>query len=119
MKYISRISIVFILLISLKVSAQDNLRYCPYHIKELLINFDKYTNFQEGDVNLKNASSLFYYDESAFSKEKIIPNIYTDWFNDEGDEMLTMGNFASKYKQYFTDKEIKYDTLLNDRIVRE
>jgi hypothetical protein len=118
MKYISRISILFILLVSLNVSAQDNLKYCPYHIKELLIQFDKYTNFKE-DVYLKNVSSLFYYDEGNFEKEKVIPNIYNDWFNDDGDELLTMGSFAEKYRKYFTNKELKYDTLLNDRIARE
>jgi hypothetical protein len=118
MKYISRISIVFILLVSLKVSAQESLKYCPYHIKELLIEFDKYTNYKD-DVYQKNVSSLFYYDESSFEKEKVIPNIFNEWFADEGDEMLTMGDFASKYKKYFTNKELKYDTLLNDRIARE
>jgi hypothetical protein len=118
MKYIIRISIVFILLLSFRVSAQDNLRYCPYHIKELLIQFDKYTNFKE-DASLKNVSSLFYYDESSFGREKIIPNIFTEWFGDDGNEMLTMSEFAEKYKKYFGNKELKYDTLLNDRIARE
>jgi hypothetical protein len=118
MKYISRITILLILLVSLNVSAQENLKYCPYHIKELLIQFDKNSNFKE-DVYLKNVSPLFYYDEGSFEKEKIIPNIFNDWFGDEGDEMLTMGDFAAKYKKYFTNKELKYDTLLNDRIARE
>jgi hypothetical protein len=118
MKYISRISIVIILLLSLRLSAQDNLRYCPYHIKDLLIQFDKYTNFKD-DVSPKNVSSLFYYDESSFDREKIIPNVFIEWFGDEGNTMLTMGEFASKYKQYFANKEIKYDTLLNDRIARD
>jgi hypothetical protein len=118
MKYISRISILFILLVSFRVFAQENLRYCPYHIKELLIEFDKYSNFKD-DVSLRNISPLFYYQDGAFEKEKVIPNIFTDWFGDEGNEMLTMGEFASKYKSYFTNKELKYDTLLNDRIDRE
>ncbi|NTV84976.1 MAG: hypothetical protein HGA23_11870, partial [Bacteroidales bacterium] len=109
MKYISRISIVFILLVSLKVSAQEGLKYSPYHIKELLIEFDKYTNYKD-DVYQKNVSSLFYYDEGSFEKEKVIPNIFNEWFADEGDEMLTMGDFAAKYKKHFTNKELKYDT---------
>lgn len=118
MKYITRISIVFILLLSFRLSAQDNLRYCPYHIKDLLIQFDKYTNFKE-DPSLKNVGSLFYYDEASFEKEKTIPNIFIDWFGDEGNTLLTMGEFASKYRQYFANKELKYDTLLNDRIARD
>lgn len=118
MKYISRLSIVIILLISLRISAQENIRYCPYHIKELLIAFDQYTNFKD-DVSLRNVSPLFYYSEGSFDREKVVPNIFRDWFKDEGDEMLTMGEYASKYKSYFTNKELKYDTLLNDRIVRE
>jgi hypothetical protein len=118
MNYISRISILIILLVSFRAIGQDNLKFCPYHIKELLINFDKYSNFKE-DVYLKNVATLFYYNEASFEKEKVIPNIFTDWFGDEGDEMLNMGEFAAKYKKYFTNKELKYDTLLNDRIVRE
>jgi hypothetical protein len=118
MKYISRISIVFIILVSLNGFSQDKLKYCPYHIKELLIEFDKYSNFDK-DYYQKNISSLFYYDDASFTKQKIIPNIFTDWFGDDGDEMLTMDAFAGKYKKYFTNKEIKYDTLLNDRIAKE
>jgi hypothetical protein len=118
MKYISRLSILIIFLVSFGATAQDNQKFCPYHIKELLINFDKYSNFKE-DVYLKNVATLFYYNEASFEKEKVIPNIFTEWFGDEGDEMLNMGEFAAKYKKYFTNKELKYDTLLNDRIVRE
>ncbi len=118
MKYISYITVTFILLISLKVSSQENLKFCPYDIKELLIDFDKSTNFNN-DIYQKNISSLFYYDENSFDKQKIIPNIFIEWFGDNGDEMLTMAEFAGKYKSFFTNKEIKYDTLLNDRIVRD
>lgn len=118
MKYISYISIAFILLLSLNVPAQENLKLCPYQIKELLIDFDKYTNFSN-DIYQKNVSSLFYYNEGSFDGQKIIPNTFTEWFGDDGNEMLTMADYAAKYKKYFTNKEIKYDTLLNDRIVRE
>lgn len=118
MKYISRISIVFILLLGYSLSAQENLRYCPYHIKDLLIQFDKYTNFKE-EQSIKNVSSLFYYDEASFDREKTVPNIFIDWFGDEGNSLLTMSEFASKYKQYFANKELRYDTLLNDRIARD
>jgi hypothetical protein len=118
MKYIRYISVTLILLISLKVSSQENLKLCPYDIKELLIQFDKSTNFT-GENYQKSISSLFYYDENSFDKQKIIPNIFVDWFGDTGDEMLTMSEFAAKYKSYFTNKEIKYDTLLNDRIAKD
>lgn len=118
MKYKSYITVAFILLISFKVSSQENLKLCPYDIKELLIQFDRSTNFS-GENYQKNISSLFYYDDNSFDKQKIIPNIFIEWFGDNGDEMLTMNEFAAKYRSFFTNKEIKYDTLLNDRIVRD
>jgi hypothetical protein len=118
MKYKRYITIAIILLAGFKLSAQENFKLCPYDIKELLVNFDKYSNF-ESDTYQRNIASLFYYDENSFGSKKIIPNVYIDWFGDNGGELLTMGEFAAKYKTYFTNKEIKYDTLLNDRIVRD
>ncbi len=95
MKYFRNISISVILLLSLSASSQENLKLCPYNIKELLLEFDKYTCLGN-DFYQKDISPLFYYDESFFGEQKIMANIFINWFGDDGPDMLTMSEYASQ-----------------------
>lgn len=118
MNHIKYIVLFTLIMIVATVSSQEKVKFCPYDIKELLIDFDTYSNVKDKS-NQSELGKLFYYPENQLTQQKIMANSFAKWFKDPGKEMLTIDEYIQKYNQYFKNREIKYDTLLNDRIVRD
>jgi hypothetical protein len=98
--------------------AQKNLQYSPFHIKDLIIKYDGYSDVVKSDYKTR-IWDLFYYKESDIATQRVITNTFNDWFKDDGPEMLTLNEYIGRYKKYFGSKDIKYDTLFNDRVIKK
>lgn len=99
--------------------SQKKSEYSPFHIKELLLRYDSYSDVIHHDYT-DEIWSLFYYNEND-TAQKVFSNVYADssWYADNGPSMLSVNEFIARYKKYFGSRLIFYDTLYNDKVVRK